>query len=120
MPIVDVKIVAPARATLPESTAKALAEALAAVFQAPEGRVWVRVEQLAADLYAENGPAKHPHPVFVTVVHADLPPREALAAQAVALCNAVSGCLGREPQHVHVEYSPPGRGRVAFGGNLLQ
>jgi len=120
MPIVDVKIVAPAGTVLPEGTARALAQALAAVFQAPEGRVWVRLSQLAEHLYAENGPAERGHPVFITVLYADLPPREALVAQALALSKAVSGCLGREPEHVHVEFSPPGRGRVAFGGKLLQ
>jgi hypothetical protein len=58
--------------------------------------------------------------VFITVLHADLPPREALAGQALALSKAVSACLGREFEHVHVEYAPSGRGRVAFGGRLLQ
>ena len=120
MPIVDVKIVAPVGTTVPEATASMLAQVLGAVFQAPEGRVWVRLEQLAEHLYAQNGPADGVCPVFVTVLHADLPPREALAAQALALARAVAGCLGRQAEHVHVEYSPPGRGRVAFGGKLMQ
>jgi phenylpyruvate tautomerase PptA (4-oxalocrotonate tautomerase family) len=120
MPIVDIKIVAPVGTKLPEGAASMLAQALAAVFQAPGGRVWVRLEQLAEHLYAENGPAQRAHPVFVTVLHADLPPPEALAAQALALSRAVSGCLGHQAEHVHVEYAPPGRGRVAFGGKLMQ
>jgi phenylpyruvate tautomerase PptA (4-oxalocrotonate tautomerase family) len=120
MPIVDVKIVTSAGTTLPEGTAKVVAEALAAVFQAPEGRVWVRLQQLAEHLYAANGSAESVHPVFITVPHADLPPREALAAQALAVSKAVAGCLKREPEQVHVEYAPPGRGRVAFGGKLVQ
>lgn len=120
MPIVDVKIVTPAGTTLPRNTAKVVAEALAAIFQAPEGRVWVRLEQLDEHLYAENGSAQTIRPVFITVLHADLPPREALAVQALAVSKAIAGCLNREPDQVHVEYAPPGRGRVAFGGRLLQ
>lgn len=120
MPIVDVKIVGPNGAALPEGTAQALADALAVVFQAPARRVWMRVEQLAAHLYAENGVSDQPHPVFVSVLHADLPPQGGLAAQALAVSKAVSACLGCETERVHVEYSPPGRGRVAFGGELLQ
>jgi phenylpyruvate tautomerase PptA (4-oxalocrotonate tautomerase family) len=120
MPIVDIKLVAPREQSLPEGTATALAQALAVVFKAPEGRVWVKLEKLAAYLYAENGVAEHPYPVFVTILHADLPPPEHLSQQALAVSKAVSACLGRQAEHVHVEYSPPGRGRIAFGGKLLQ
>lgn len=120
MPIVDVKIVAPAGAVPAKGTAKQLAQALAVVFQAPEGRVWVRLEHLPEHKYAENGPGELVHPVFVTVLHADLPSQDALAEQALALSKAVSACLGREPEQVHVEYSPSGRGRIAFGGRLLR
>lgn len=120
MPIVDLKVVIPAGTALPEGITKTVAEALAAVFQAPEGRVWVRLEPMAEHLYAENGFGEGVHPVFITILHADLPHREALAAQALAVSKAVAGCLGRAPEQVHVEYAPPGRGRVAFGGRLLQ
>ena len=120
MPIVDVRLVAPDGTRFPEGAAKALAQALAIVFQAPEGRVWVRLEQLAAHLYAENSATEPPHPVFVTVLHADLPPQEVLAAQARAVSEAVAESLCCKAEQVHVEYSPPGRGRVAFGGKLLQ
>ena len=120
MPIVDVQVVAEDGKTIPEGATKALAEALAAVLKAEPGRVWVRVEQLAESKYAENGPSERMLPVFVKVLHADLPPQEALAAQADALAKAVAACLCRRQEHVHIEYAPPGRGRVAFGGKLLQ
>jgi phenylpyruvate tautomerase PptA (4-oxalocrotonate tautomerase family) len=120
MPIVDVKVIATAETVLPKGTAKVLAEAIAAVLKAPEGRVWVRLEMLAEHLYAENGITEQVHPVFLTILHADLPPPEVLAAQSIALTNAAAKCLGRNPERVHIEYAPSGRGRVAFGGKLLQ
>jgi phenylpyruvate tautomerase PptA (4-oxalocrotonate tautomerase family) len=120
MPIVDVQVVVETGKPEPEGSARALANCLAEVFQAMPGRVWVRVEHLAEDNYAENGDCERILPVFVNVLHADLPPREALAAQAVALARAVAVCLGRSSEHVHIAFAPPGRGRVAFGGTLLQ
>jgi hypothetical protein len=42
-----------------------------------------------------------------------------LAAQAQAISTAVAACLLCSADHVHVEYAPAGRGRVAFGGRLL-
>ena len=120
MPIVDIQVVGEARKGTPEGSAKTLADTLAQVFQAAPGRVWVRLEHLAEDKYAENGDGERVHPVFVKVLHADLPPQAVLAAQAVALANAVAVCLSRSPEQVHIEFAPPGRERVAFGGELLR
>jgi hypothetical protein len=53
------------------------------------------------------------------VLHADLPAAPALAEEARAIAQTVGACVQRSPQQVHVEYAPSGRGRVAFGGNLL-
>ena len=120
MPIVDVQVVAEAGKAMPEGAAKALADTLAQVFQAAPGRVWVRLELLPEDRYAENGNGERVRPVFVRVLHADLPAQAALAAQAAALANAVAVCLCRSPEQVHIEFAPPGRGKVAFGGELLR
>lgn len=120
MPIVDIQLVAP-DGIAPAGTAAMLAEALGLVFHADVGRVWVRLSVLPTAWYAENGVAdgEAPNPVFVCVTHADLPPVESLVTQARAISTAVAGCLGRAPELVHVEFAPPGRGRMAFGGNLL-
>jgi phenylpyruvate tautomerase PptA (4-oxalocrotonate tautomerase family) len=120
MPIVDVQIIVADGGAVPEGTAKSLAEALALVFFAPPARVWVKVEALPESRYAENGDAVRLRPVFLRVLHADGLAPEALAAQAAAISRAVGACLSCAPDLVHVEYAPPGRGRVAFGGNLLQ
>lgn len=120
MPIIDAQLVVEDGATVPDGTAKAIAEALAKVFGAAPGRVWVRVEALPESRYAENGNTERVLPVFLRVLHAEDCAPELLAAQAAAIAQAVGACLGRAPAVVHIEYAPPGRGRVAFGGNLLQ
>jgi phenylpyruvate tautomerase PptA (4-oxalocrotonate tautomerase family) len=120
MPIVDIQVVSKAEQAVLGITAKNLAEAIAEALNASPGRVWVRLELLPQEAYAENGAGQQVFPVFVKVLHADMPPHEALVAQAAALAKAVASCVGRSPEHVHIEYAPPGRGRVAFGGELLQ
>ena len=74
MPIVDVTLVT-AAAQLPVGLATGLADALGAVLQHPPGRVWVRVSALPSHTYAENAVRLAPDelPVFVCVLHADLP-----------------------------------------------
>jgi phenylpyruvate tautomerase PptA (4-oxalocrotonate tautomerase family) len=120
MPIVDVQLVAKGSIAT-EGSAARLAEALGQVFSAPPGRVWVRLSVLPVAQYAENGinAAETGLPVFVRVLHADLPSGHALATQAAGISHAVAACLQCSAEHVHVEYAPAGRGRVAFGGQLL-
>ena len=119
MPIVDVCTVMPDASPLPAGTAKALANSIAAVFNVGAGRVWLRLQVLPQSHYAENGPGEDPSPVFVKVIHADLKPADQLAQEAMALTQAVAACLGRNAELIHVEYAPAGRGRMAFGGNLV-
>ena len=122
MPIIDVELVVGERATTRAGLAQRLADAAARVLGAPPGRVWVRLRELPAGNYAENAVdlAAADLPAFVTVLHAKPPTGTALAAEATALGIAVAGCLGVPPERVHVEYAPPGSGRVAFGGALVR
>ncbi|MDH4115211.1 MAG: hypothetical protein OEU89_07045 [Burkholderiaceae bacterium] len=120
MPVVDIQVVTDAEHTVPAGSAKAVATAMATVLHAPSGHVWVRLEHLPVEQYAENGPVEVLFPVFVKVLLADLPPPDALATQAASLAQAVATCLNRRAEQVHIEYAPAGRGRVAFGGQLVR
>lgn len=122
MPILDIEIVhgdgdSPPAASLTQ----ALADAAGRVLGSAPGRTWVRVLSLGASQYGENGTTVAPGelPVFVTVLHAHPPQGEALAAEVLALTQAVAACLGRPAGQVHVQYAPPGAGRQAFGGTLM-
>lgn len=121
MPIVDVQFVGSGEDVSPNLTAE-LADALGQVFEARPGSVWVRLTILPSNQYAENGVprARLPSPAFVRVMHADLPPTDKLVTQSQVLATVISGHLKVPTDLVHIEYSPSGRGRVAFGGNLLQ
>jgi phenylpyruvate tautomerase PptA (4-oxalocrotonate tautomerase family) len=122
MPIVDVEIVRREAATQPALPAQALADALGQVFGSEPARTWVRVKTLPDSAYAENNTpvAASSLPVFVTVLHARLPSGQALAVEALAVTEAVAGCLRLEPARVHVQYAPPAVGRQAFGGKLVE
>ena len=120
MPILDVCIVAPEGGHVRAGAAKTLANAVAEVFGADPGRVWVRVQALPQSLYAENGNDEDPSPVFVKVMHADLKVIDHLEREAMELAHAVASCLGCQTELVHIEYAPAGRGRIAFGGKLLK
>jgi hypothetical protein len=119
MPIIKTLLVVPQGEALPKGIATKIADAAAQVLVAASGRVWVLVQPLSADCYAENGSAERPNPVFLEVLRAELPAPEQLATEAKALAQAVGTSIGRAPEVVHIEYATPGRGRVAFGGRLL-
>ena len=120
MPIVDVRLVSRKGASLKPNLARAIADAVGAALELPPGRVWVRLSAIAEHEYAENGTpdTEAPAPVFVSVLHAILPPQPALEAEAKLLAATIAGIVGAGAEHVHIEYAPPGKGRVAFGGNL--
>lgn len=101
--------------------AQTVADSLGQVFGAEPGRVWVRLERIDRGHYAENGCAVDDDelPVFVHVLHARLPVGEALAAEARSIAGEVAAVLKRSADRVHVEYAPPGAGRIAFGGRLV-
>jgi phenylpyruvate tautomerase PptA (4-oxalocrotonate tautomerase family) len=122
MPILDVQLVQVEGESPRAGLAGEIAEAAAEVLRAPKGRLWVRLSVLPIHRYAENGvrPVELPHPVFVTVLHAVLPGQAALAAEAQALAAVLASVIGCAKESVHIEYEPQGRGRVAFGGQLVQ
>ena len=120
MPIVDVQLVsegAPARPSL----AQELADRVGLVLKAKPGQVWVRVATLPSENYAENQSkiGVHELPVFVTLLHANLPDEKDRAEEARNVSAVVAEVVGCLQTQVHVEYAPPGRGRMAFGGTLV-
>ena len=122
MPIVDVLVVCKTPEQVRSVSAQALADSLGQVFESAPGHTWVRTQTTAATGYAENGVrlADSELPAFVTVTHSHLPESEALAIEARAVTAAVAKCIGRTNEFVHVQYAPPGAGRQAFGGKLVE
>jgi phenylpyruvate tautomerase PptA (4-oxalocrotonate tautomerase family) len=122
MPIIDIHMVVPGADSVPAGLAQTVADALGQLLGSPAGRTWVRASTLSATNYAENGSPLTPSdlPVFVTLLLAAPPEGEARAAQASLITTAVALAVGRDRSCVHVEYAAPGKGRMAFGGDLVQ
>ena len=122
MPIATLRLVLAPGAKAPQGFPQRVADELGEVFACSPGHVWVQVSTLSATEYAENMVVidEAELPVFVTLLHADLPKSEIRATEARRVCEAIARCVGRPVECVHLEYSPPGRGRFAFGGKLLE
>ena len=121
MPIIDVEIVCEAETEFGRFSAQPLADAIGKVLSSEAGRAWVRLRFLNRHSYAENLSTLDSTelPVFATVLHAQLPVGDALAAEVIAITMAVAQCLARAPERVHVQYAPAAAGRQAFGGKLV-
>ena len=121
MPILTVELIGPPTEAQPAGLARRIADAAGAVFDSEPNGTWVRLRTLGPNAYAENGDTFQGTPTaIVTVLHADLDEPSVLEQEAAALAAAVAEATGRDRTHVHVIYEPPGRGRVAFGGELLR
>ena len=122
MPIIDVLLVFGTDEQDSSGLAQRMADAIGEAMVASPGGVWVRLKTLPSVNYAENASvlAKGELPVFVTVLHATPPRGTELMTEVPKLTSAVARAADREVQRVHIEYAPPGAGRISFGGKLVE
>ena len=122
MPIVDVELVTNASGGAPPGLAQSLADAVGRTLKSPLGQTWVRLHVLERGQYAENESSLETSelPVFVTVLMRTIPEREELAREILTLAGAIAQVTGRDISRVHVEYAPSARGRLGFGGHLVE
>ena len=122
MPIVDVELVAGASGVVVPGLAQSLADAVGRTFQSPPGQTWVRLRVLERDHYAENESCLETTdlPVFVRVLKRAVPEGAKLAGEIMELASAIAEITGRPVSCVHVEYAPAARGRLGFGGQLVE
>ncbi len=119
MPILELSIVGDLPVDRREGLAQRVADVAGTLFGVPHGTTWVRVSEVPADSYAENGgAAPDPLPVFVSILRAQPPEGLALEQEAARFAAALSLELGRPIERIHLIYELAGRGRVAFGGKL--
>jgi phenylpyruvate tautomerase PptA (4-oxalocrotonate tautomerase family) len=122
MPIVDVTMVVARDEPIAADLAQALANSVGRALESPPAHTWVRLHVLPQDRYAENNasPDAADLPVFVVVLSRQLPEHSQLMGTIVALTQAISDATGRAVDRVHIEYAPSARGRVSFGGKLVE
>ena len=116
MPIIDIEIV---DGRISKEMAQELADGIGKGFAAKPGKVWVRVRSLAADAYAENE-VRAPKPVFVTVTASTQPQPPEMRARLAYIIAEVARVTGRPAENIHVEFLPGSKGRIAFGGKLVE
>lgn len=119
VPIVEVEIVAE-RKLVPGLAAR-LAHNLAPIFGGPARGTWVKLRRLDVTAYAEGdgGPSPEVRPVFVRILKADPPTGAELREQVWLVTRVVGETCERPLENVHVIYQQSARGRVAFGGELV-
>jgi phenylpyruvate tautomerase PptA (4-oxalocrotonate tautomerase family) len=122
MPIIDVEIVVAENEQLPSNLAAILADAMSKVFGTSTGQTWVRLRKIPLQDYAEDGggPPQDVRPVFVTILKVKLPPMGELKHEMEQLTQVIAHSCNRPVENVHVFYQPEGKGRVAFGGRLVE
>ena len=124
MPIVDIEIVTGTAdpVVVDKETLQLLADDLGSLFGSDPGGTWVRLHSIDQHAYAENGgvPGSQVQPVFVSILRAELPERAALGREMAGAAEIVARMLDRPRENVHVLYAPNARGRIGFGGTLLE
>ena len=124
MPIVDIEVVTDTmdRKSAGKEVSQRLAEALGFLFASEPGGTWVRLRSIDRTRYAENRTTtgSDARPTFVHILRAELPEPAALRREMMAVAEVVARTLDRPRENVHVLYAPDGRGRIGFGGTLLE
>lgn len=121
MPLIDVEIVLRSDETMPREMASELADQLAEIFGSPKNGTWVKVHGIPEIYYAENGGKEAGvYPVFVSILKARLPATEEMQREIDAIIEVIAQICKRDPALVHLIYQPEGKGRVAFGGNIVE
>jgi phenylpyruvate tautomerase PptA (4-oxalocrotonate tautomerase family) len=122
MPIIDIEIVIASGESPEINLAAKLADRIGEVLGLPTGSIWVKLSIISSSNYAENGAEVAPdaYPIFVTILKRQLPHPEIIHGEVTRLTNAIAEVCHRQPENVHIIYEPDGKGRVAFGGKIVQ
>src|SRR5262245_44474328 len=121
MPIVDIEIVLKPDETISNEMVSEFADQLGMIFGSPKNGTWVKVYGITEVFYAENGGKEEGvYPVFVSVLKARLPDSEEIQGEIDAIVEAVAKICKRDSTFVHVIYQPEAKGRVAFGGKIVE
>ncbi len=130
MPVLEVELIGEVASETRRGLAARIAESVAAVLKAEPQSVWVRLRFTPSTDYAENSvpapgvsvaqDALSAQPIFVKVVQRAWPSKDAMKREARGLAAAIGDACHRQTEDVHIIYEPPGAGRVAFGGSMVE
>lgn len=122
MPIVDIEVVTADTRTIGKDRLQILADELGHLFGSDSGGTWVRLRSIDPDAYAENQAAGGPQarPAFVNILRAELPESSELRREMAGVAEIVARVLDHHRESVHVLYGLAARGRIGFGGELME
>jgi len=124
MPILNLQLVGDQH-DYPDDLASRVAQAAGSVLQSRPHGTWVSLAFIPANHYAENtsteGRDANPvsKPLIVSLLEADPPAGHNLQQQVSALTQAIAEAANHPAENVHIIVEPAGRGRIAFGGTLV-
>lgn len=120
MPILNLEIIGNQK-DFPYDLAQKIADAAGhALDSRPQG-TWVKLSFIPPQQYAENGGVEDGmNPIIVSLIQSEVPPANHLGEQITKLTNAISSASGVPSQNVHIVIEPGAKGRIAFGGNLVE
>ena len=119
MPILELEIVGIAE-DFPANLAQLVADgAGVALSSRPQG-TWVIISFIDTSRYAENGGAVDQPPIIARVLQAELPDTRTLKLQIAQLTRAISAAAKHPESSVHIIVEPAAKGRIAFGGTLVE
>lgn len=110
-------------AKISETTlAQSLADAGSPAFPPEQREVWLQVRYTPhRDWAVSRGSSSgRPSPILVHVLREVNPQGRDLKQEIRGITAAVARVTGRPEENVHVTFEPSARGRVAFGGKLLE
>ena len=119
MPIIHVEIVGDAH-DYPQHLPQLIADTAGSVLNSRPGGTWVKVTFLEVSSYAENGGSVEGHPMIVSLVQAEPPIGDNLRQQVSDLADAIAGVANHPVENVHIVVEPGAKGRIAFGGTLVE
>lgn len=122
MPVIDVILVVAPDERVDGECSSRIAQAASQCLGSRPGGTWVTFRTIGENNYAEDngGPPDGVRPAFVRVLLFDTGDLQQRRIWARDLADALSPILKRPTENIHIFFEPPGRGRVAFGGQLRE
>lgn len=119
MPILQIDIVGDSERRK-ENLAQRIADAAAIALNSRPGGTWVKLQFIATANYAENEGATEGLPIIASLIQAEIPTGDALRNQVFNLAKAISEAADHPVESVHIVIEPAAKGRIAFGGSLVE
>lgn len=119
MPILNIEIIG-GKDDFSQDLSRRLADVAGSVLNSRQQGTWVKLHFIDVSQYAENGGAIGSLPIIVSLIQAEPPAGAELRNLLLNLTTAIAEVTGHRVENVHIIVEPAAKGRISFGGNLLE